>query len=168
MHSRCFASGLPAPGPRPKPPLTLLLPPGLLEQTQLELRAASAGRREAIVLWAGRPTTDGKALISHLVMPRFVSDIDHLTLPPVVRHELAAWLRTERLLVFADLHDHPAHAFLSEADIAAPFSTKNGFYAVVIPDFAVNGAGVDWRLYDAIDGHWYERPIANRFHELTI
>lgn len=168
IRHRRFAIAMPAPSRRPAPPVTLLLPPDLLEQTQLELREASGGHCEAIVLWAGRPTADGDALITHLVMPKFESGRDHLTIPPVVRHELAVWVRSERLLVFADLHDHPAEAFLSRADVAAPFSTTNGFYAAVIPDFAVGDPGVEWRLYEALDGQWHERPTSSKFHELSV
>ncbi len=163
-----FIDELPPAGPRPSPPVVLQLPAGLAVRTQEELAAASDGRREAIVLWAGRPTADGAALITHLLMPAFESDFDRLVVPPRVRHELALWLRRERLLVFADLHDHPHRAFLSEADVVAPFSSKDGFYAVVIPDFATGEPLQGWHGYEALGGHWHQRAIGRRFHELPV
>jgi hypothetical protein len=163
-----FVDELPPPGPRPSAPLVLHLPAGLTERTQEELAVASEKRREAIVLWAGRSTVDGAALITHLLMPTFESDFDRLVIPPRVRHELALWLRRERLLVFADLHDHPHEAFLSEADVVAPFSSKDGFYAVVIPSFATGEPLRGWRTYEAIGGHWHERAIGSRFRELPV
>ena len=70
----------------------------------------------------GRPADCRRCGLDHaLLMPAFESDFDRLVVPvpPRVRHELALWLRRERLLVFADLHDHPHRAFLSEADVVA-------------------------------------------------
>jgi hypothetical protein len=163
-----FAEDLPEPGRRPSAPVALQLPAGLAQRTQHELRTASDERREAIVLWAGRPAGQGTALISHLLLPAFESDFDRLVIPPPVRHELATWLRHERLIVFADLHDHPHEAFLSEADVVAPFSSKDGFYAVVIPDFATGEPLRGWRVYEALGGSWHERRLEDRFHELTV
>lgn len=168
MDHRRLLAVLPEPGPRPEPPLRLELARGLIQETQRELRARSDDRREAIVLWAGRPTGRGRAVISHLVLPRFASNRVHLTIPPPERHHLANWLRDERLLIFSDLHTHPRAAFLSAADIAAPFSIRDGFYATVIPEFAKGAPGVGWRSYEALAGQWREVSPEERFRELSI
>lgn len=136
--------------------------------TQSELRVRSDGRREAIVLWAGRPIRDGHALISHLLLPSFLSSRDRLTIPREERHRLAAWLLEQQLVIFSDLHTHPRQAFLSEADVAAPFSTRDGFYATVIPDFAAGPPGAGWRAYQAMAGRWREISIPERFHDLGV
>lgn len=168
MEVRTFAVTLPDPGTRPDPPVDLLLAPGLLAATQEELRRRSDRRREALVLWAGRPTADGRAVLSHLLMPEFASRRDHLMIPPAERHLLADWVRTERLLIFSDLHTHPTRAFLSTADIAAPFSTRDGFYATVIPDFAQGPPMHGWRMYEAFDARWHEVDPEIRIHELGV
>lgn len=166
MQTRAFTSALPAPGRRPDAPVELLVAPGLIAATQDELRERSDRRREALVLWAGRPTPDGRALVSHLLLPEFVSRRDHLTLPPAERHTVAAWIRAEQLLIFSDLHTHPARAFLSRADVAAPFSTRDGFYATVVPNFAQDPLMKDWRMYEATGGSWQEVTPETRIHEL--
>ena len=168
MEVLSFPIALPGPAPRPSPPVSLLLAPGLLTATQDELRERSDRRREALVLWAGRPGTDRAAVISHLVIPRFISVRDHLTIPREERHLLANWVRAEQLLIFSDLHTHPGRAFLSPADVAAPFSTRDGFYATVIPDFALGEPLEEWRTYEAIDGRWNEVDPRRRFHEHRV
>jgi hypothetical protein len=118
------------------------------------LRAASEGRREAICLWAGRPTADGRAVITHLIVPLFESTAYWLTVPPKERLIVAEFLRSERLLMFADVHTHPEEAFLSPLDRARPFSVRDGFYAGVVPDFASGELGEGWRLYEVLGGTW--------------
>jgi hypothetical protein len=168
MQHHRLLNQLPAPGPRPRAPVQLDLAPGLMAATQSELRMRSEGRREAIVLWAGRPTPGGHAVISHLLLPSFVSSRARLTIPREERHRLAAWLLEQQLLIFSDLHTHPHHAFLSEADVAAPFSTRDGFYATVIPDFATGEPEAGWRAYEAITGRWREISIPERFHDIGV
>lgn len=168
MEVRSFASALPDPRRRPDAPVELELAPGLLSVTQDELRSRSDGRREALVLWAGRALDDRRALISHLLMPEFVSRRDYLTIPPAERHLLAERVRAEELLIFSDLHTHPTQAFLSLADVAAPFSTRDGFYATVIPHFAEGGPGEGWRMYEALDGRWQEVALETRVRELGL
>jgi hypothetical protein len=168
MEARVFMSSLPAPRPRPLGPIALLVAGGVLAATQDELRRLSDGRREALVLWAGRALDDTHAVISHLLLPESASRRDHLTVPPAERHRLADWVRAEQLLIFSDLHTHPREAFLSAADIAAPFSTRDGFYATVIPRFAMDAPGEGWRMYEARGGGWSEVLPESRIHELGV
>ena len=65
---------------------------------------------------------------------------------------MADWVRAEQLLIFSDLHTHPGRAFLSAADMAAPFSTRDGFYAAVVPNFAQGEPLEGWRMYEAAAG----------------
>jgi hypothetical protein len=156
MEVQRFAVALPGPAPRPARPVRMRLEPGVLSATQRALRAASANRREAIVLWAGRPLAGSTVLISHLLCPLFESGPRHLVLPQAERAVIADYLRRERLLAFADLHTHPFEAFLSAADRARPFSSRDGFFAAVIPNFANQRARAGWRFYCAQRGYWQE------------
>jgi hypothetical protein len=168
MDVQILDSDLPVAGPRPNAPVRLRPAAGMVAATQAALRAGSDARREAIVLWAGRADRDGVAAISHLLLPRFISRRDFLTIPQDERIELARYLRTEGLLAFADLHTHPRQAFLSDADIAAPFSVRDGFYAAVIPDFALRAPGQDWRFYEARARTWTEIDPEERIDGWTI
>lgn len=167
MEVRVFDKPPPAGVPRPSPPVHLRLADGLLAATQAELRQRSDLRREALVLWAGRPSQDAID-VTHLVLPRFISRRDYLTLPASERHRLVDWLRQNELLVFCDLHTHPGRAFLSAADIAAPFSSRDGFYAIVVPDFASGATAAGWRMYEARDGRWAEVLLRERIRGLSI
>lgn len=168
MNVQILSRELPAAGPRPSAPVRLRPVTGMVAATQDALRLGSDGRREAIVLWAGRAGRDGVAVISHLLMPRFVSRRDFLTIPQDERVELARYLRAEGLLAFADLHTHPRQAFLSDADIARPFSVRDGFYAAVIPDFAVRAPGEGWRFYEAQARIWTEIDPKERIDGWTF
>jgi hypothetical protein len=159
IHTQAFIGSLPDPGPRPSAPVRLLLADGVLAETQELLRSSSAGQREALVLWAGRPHDSG-ALITHLIGPDVDADYDRLDVPGTARAEVAAYLRSERLLVFADLHTHPTEAFLSLADQVSPYSTLAGFHAIVIPDFAAGAPGARWRMYTYTGSAWKENDCA--------
>lgn len=164
MRVRKFIDALPDPERRPTPPVVLHLALGVLAATQESLRVGSDGRREAICLWAGRPRPDGQALISHLIEPYFESTDVFLTVPPEERKLVAAYLRSERLLMFADIHTHPRRAFLSELDRARPFSVRDGLYAAVVPVFASGDPGEGWRLYEILNGDWNEVDLGERVH----
>ncbi len=150
-----LADGLPPPGRRPPRPVSLRLADGLLERTQAALRKASADTREALVLWAGRPEGAG-GVVSHLLLPRCASGRNYLTVPRDERLAVATFLRREELLLFADLHTHPRAAYLSSADRTRPFSVMDGFYVIVVPEFANGPVGTGWRAYEAIARDWQE------------
>jgi hypothetical protein len=165
VEARAFSDGPPDGGKRPAPPVRLHLADGLLAATQAALRDGSGGVRESIVLWAGRPIDGATAQVSHLLLPEFVSGRDFLTIPKEDRVRVAAYLRGESLFAFADLHTHPEEAFLSKPDRRRPFSQRDGFYAVVIPDFGTRPDGEGWRLYEARSGEWDEVDAGDRIDD---
>jgi hypothetical protein len=169
MEVQTFGAGVvPDPATRPPAPVRLRPAPGLIAATQTALRTGSDARREAIVLWAGRADGASGAVLSHLILPRFSSRRDFLTIPQDERATVAAYLRAEGLLAFADLHTHPRRAFLSDADITAPFSIRDGFYAVVVPDFASRAPGAGWRFYEVRRRSWAEIDPKERIDGWTL
>ncbi len=154
-----IAATLPVPAARPAPPLQLSLGPGVLETTQDVLRTESNGSREALTIWAGRPRDATTVLVSHVITPVVEADHDWLTISLPERTAIATYLRGEQLLAVADIHTHPEAAFLSKIDRRRPFSSRNGFYALVIPNFATDPPAAGWRCYVAIDGDWREVPL---------
>ena len=161
IQVQSFATQMPGPAPRPAPPVTLTLSSGLLEFTQRQLRSLSGGTREALVVWAGRVHRRG-ALVTHVITPETCAHYDYLTVPSGTRAELATYLRREDLLLFADLHTHPTVAFLSRADRARPLSIRPGFYAIVVPEFAIGPAGSGWRWYESTGTDWEEVTCDDR------
>jgi hypothetical protein len=162
MDVRSFADAPLAAADRPPPPVRLHLADGLLTGTQGALRDGSDGIRESTVLWAGQPLDGGAIFVSHLVLPTFIGSYDFLTIPLEERIAVAGFLRSAGLLAVADLHTHPAEAFLSEPDRARPFSQRDGFYAIVIPDFAAGEPGTGWRCYEARNADWHEVEMKER------
>jgi hypothetical protein len=140
----------------------LNLPEGGLVQTQEELRALSDGARESLVLWAGRPTGAGAAEITHVLSLECPANDLRLVVPLDERLKALEFVRREELLIFADLHTHPGAAFLSEADRARPFGSKDGFYAIVVPDFATGDAPEGWAMYEARAGDWFPVDVSER------
>lgn len=163
INVQCFAAELPAPGARPTAPVRLALAERILDYSQQELARLSAGRREALVLWAGRPTVGDGAFISHVITLDTNSGRRWLNVPSQVRAQLALTLRREQLLTFADIHTHPAQAFLSAADQKHPFSSRPGFYAIVVPDFACGPPAAGWRAYQSTGRGWQEVICRDRF-----
>jgi hypothetical protein len=160
-----FGNEFPPPAVRPAPPVKLELAAGLPEASQAALRDGSANVREAICLWAGRPNGDRTAVITHLILPVFKSTDRYLTVPPSERALVARYLREERLLMFADIHTHPRHAFLSRLDRERPFSVRDGFYAAVVPDFGHRDALDGWRWYEVRAREWDEIKPKERIGE---
>ena len=152
---------LPAPGPRPARP-KLLLADAAVAVTQTELRLLGGGTREAFAVWAGRSLGES-AFISLVISIECPADRYRLAVPSDSRAEVAALLHREKLLAFADLHTHPEEAFLSAADRAEPFSSRPGFYSVVIPRFASGTPGEGWRAYQAAEDNWQEVCCRDRF-----
>lgn len=147
---------------RPAPPVRLKLPEGGFARTQEELRALSDGVRESLVLWAGRPTNSGDAEVTHVMSLECAASDLRLVVPLDERLAALQFVRREGLLIFADLHTHPGAAFLSEADRARPFGSKDGFYAIVIPDFAMGAAPDGWAMYEARAGDWFSVDVSER------
>jgi hypothetical protein len=139
---------------RPSSPVQLRLPPGGLACTQAELRALSGGVREALVLWAGQVNPDGEAEVTDLLSLDCPATDLRLVVPLPERLEALEFVRKSGLLIFADLHTHPDTAFLSDADRARPFGSKAGFYAIVVPNFAVGDPLDGWAMYEANAGEW--------------
>jgi hypothetical protein len=147
---------------RPAPPVTLAVPPCGLERTQDELRALSNGVRESLVLWAGHPVDEHRAQITHVLSLHCPAGALHLVVPRSERLAALAYVRQHDLLIFADLHTHPAKAFLSEADRARPFGSRDGFYAIVVPDFARGIAPNGWAMYEAQERGWCSVDVRER------
>jgi hypothetical protein len=162
MNVHRLPAVLPSPAARPAPPIELQIDSSTIQLTQAILRQGSMGEKESICLWAGRPADGQTAVISHVIEPKFESTANFLTVPSDERYLVTQYLRRERILLFADLHTHPTTAFLSFLDQDRPFSTRDGLYAFVVPDFANGKPGTGWRLFEIIDRRWREVAIDDR------
>ena len=162
MNSIALTANLPPPGLRPARPITLRLPTGAAERTQEELRIRSASVRESLVVWAGRPSGHGIVTVTHLLGLDCEAARERLVVPFPERIATLEFLRSNQVLAFADLHTHPEEAFLSRADRARPFGMRDGFYAIVVPDFAHASPFVGWAMYEVVARDWQEVSLSER------
>lgn len=159
MRTVSLAPAPPTGLPRPASPVRLDVTEPALETTQTVLRQLSGGERESLVLWAGRATSPTTATVSELIVPDTMASRLRLDVSMHERIAVAEHVRAERLLVFADLHTHPATAFLSELDRSRPFSVRAGFYAIVVPDFALRRPLDGWAMFESTPGDWEEVSV---------
>ena len=143
-------------GDRPR----LLVSPACLSLTAAWLREASGGRRESTVLWAGRPDGSRSVRISHVIEPSYRAAALRMTVPMMDRAQVVQVLREDDLVVVADLHTHPAEAFLSPVDRANPYSARTGHIAIVLPRYALEDGTDGWMAYEYRGTHWLERDLA--------
>lgn len=160
----------PARGERGSPPrpARLSVPAGLTAATAAALREAGDAGREGLVLWAGRPDGSPVMTVSALIEPDVVGERDWMSVTAQGRLEVVAYLREDDLLVAADVHTHPAEAFLSPVDAAHPYSARPGHLAVVVPSFARGPVGAGWRAYELDGRRWLERRLEEVLRERGV
>jgi hypothetical protein len=134
----------------------LRLANGIVEATIDLLRDAARDAGEGIVLWAGRPDGSGLIPITHVIQPDAVAAHNWLRLDPAARLEVVQYLRAQDVVAVADVHSHPFEAFLSPIDRAAPYSSKSGHIAIVVPDLARGDGVAGWRLFEFDGTTWVE------------
>jgi len=153
---------------RPEPPVCLQIASGAIETTHLALREGSANGDEVLVFWAGVPHGNHGAYITDLLIPTCQASCNLLVVPQHERVAVLDYVRSNQLLVFADIHTHPREAFLSEADRARPFSTRAGFYAIVVPEFATGEPTSGWRAFEAVSDDWNEVSLGERLEIIGV
>lgn len=138
-------------------PRRLRLAPGVVEASIGLLRDAGREAGEGIVLWAGRPDGTDRVPVTHVIQPDAVAAHDWLRLDAAARYDVVRYLRAQNIAVVADVHTHPFEAFLSPIDRSAPYSSKPGHVAIVVPDLARDDGVTGWRLFEHERSGWSER-----------
>lgn len=115
--------------------MLLRCPRPSIDQTLLHLREAGLRSQECVVLWLG------KRHASHIDMlccykPMQRAKADQFYIPPESMAALQSKLRTERLMVAAQVHSHPEEAFHSKADDTWAIIRHEGALSLVVPRFA--------------------------------
>jgi hypothetical protein len=146
---------------RPSPPVSVVLPRGLIRSAHEHLWANGRRGLEQLVLWAGY--LDGvRAVITSLLLPDTVATWGSVT---IVRSELpkiADWLLERGQLLFVEMHTHGRGLWateLSDTDRTYPIGRQAGFITVIVPAYAADGivlakAGV----WEYCPPEWLEVP----------
>lgn len=99
------------------------------------LRSSGIRQQEGIVLWLGR-RTNGCIDITEVYEPSHIAEADFFRIPPLSMQTLKEHLRKTRLMVAAQVHSHPMHAFHSQADDRWAIVRHIGAVSIVLPYFA--------------------------------
>lgn len=110
-------------------------PVSMIDETLTFLRAAGERNSECVVLWLGRPRPEGADIVE-AYRPHQIARADRFQIPPEGMDMLRSKLRSERLMVAAQVHSHPQEAFHSKADDAWAIVRHEGALSLVVPRFA--------------------------------
>lgn len=117
--------------------MLVVCPRGAIEQTLLHLKDAGARSQECVVLWLGK--REGEAThITSCYRPLQRAKMDQFHIPPEGMAALQGVMRSERLMVAAQVHSHPNLAFHSKADDTWAIVRHEGALSLVVPRFAVD------------------------------
>lgn len=105
--------------------------------TLAELKAVGLRRSECVVLWLGRRNMDAIDIVE-VLKPEQIADLDYFVIPESSMDALMKHLRTERLMIAAQVHTHPKKAFHSIADDKWAIVRHAGALSLVLPFFAQN------------------------------
>lgn len=106
-----------------------------IDQTLAHLREAGRRDQECVVLWLGKREASHIDLL-HCYKPLQLAKADQFYIPPEGMAALQSKLRAERLMVAAQVHSHPEHAFHSKADDTWAIIRHEGALSLVVPRFA--------------------------------
>jgi hypothetical protein len=127
----------------------LYVPSLLLDYSLLFLRQAGARGEELFLVWAG--TLFGStAVVSSVVVPKAASGALHGEIPPDIAGRVFESLDSRDLVALAQVHSHPARAFLSHIDEERPLFALRGFLSIIVPDFGFVDIDAlsDWGVYE--------------------
>lgn len=132
----------------------------VLEQTFEHLRHCGAATRECIVYLTG-PVGEA-VLVDGVVHPRHTAGPAGYDVDSAAIAELWRDLASEQRSIRVQVHTHPGAAFHSSRDDALAIVNSEGFFSLVIPNFALGHVGFDGAfLATRADGQWAEVAIAD-------
>jgi len=115
--------------------MMITCPLAAIDGTLALLRQAGQLDKECVVLWLG--TRRGSEIaVADWYLPIQEAEVDYFRIPPEGMAALQAKLRSDRLMVAAQIHSHPGRAFHSEADDEWAIVRHLGALSLVVPRFA--------------------------------
>jgi hypothetical protein len=131
------------------------------------------GRREAIVVWAGRVDDVGARIVAAVAPP--LEEIQaralwhHLSARAHAR--MSRWMQANGLIALAQVHTHPdAWVGHSETDDAYPFAPDVGFWSIVWPGYAMGQPAplTAWGVHERREAGWHQLSKDEVQHRLVI
>jgi hypothetical protein len=131
-----------------------------VDQTTNELRKYGKSGFEGLVLWIGEHKGDSVEVTQVFVPPqtpiKSEAGVGYLVSGDTL-FELNKVLNATGLRLISQVHSHPGRAYHSEMDDRFAIITKEGFFSVVVPNFAEGNADIKcWAIYQLRGGKWEE------------
>jgi hypothetical protein len=119
---------------------TFVIPARIVADTIQFLRQVGAKGFEGFVLWAGKLENDSTFAFSTSIVPAQHASVTESGLLVTVTGEslfaVNRFAHSNGVVLAAQVHSHPTHAYHSTTDDEYPLVTLVGALSVVIPDFA--------------------------------
>lgn len=147
----------------------LVVPSLIADYTSFLLRQAGAGGAERFLVWAGT-LAGGDGFVSTVMLPRTARRAMHSEVRSAVAGRVLEALDARDLVPLAQVHSHPAEAFLSLTDRQRPLISMPGFWSIVVPDFGfVAPDPRRWAVYEfKIGERWRELAAAERAERVVL
>lgn len=116
--------------------MKIVIPRSVVAASLTHLKSDGAHSREGVVLWLGRREGAGVA-IERVLRPDQEARSDVFRIPAPSMAKIMSQLRTEGLMIGAQVHTHPQDAFHSAADDAWAIVRHVGALSLVLPRFAL-------------------------------
>jgi hypothetical protein len=136
----------------------LVVPPQVIAETQLHLRAHGTRGEEGVVLWRGLVSPPR---VSGAVVPLQDCSVGRFRVPLEERQRITRELAGTAEVIVAQVHSHPGHAFHSSIDDAEAIPRRPGALSLVVPDFAACPELLDAAALFELrrDGSWISVPL---------
>lgn len=142
--------------------------------TLSELQTAGRNGKEGVVLWLGQRTSARRRIeVDEALCPDHQASRDHFWFSARAMRRIREVLRTQGLMIAAQVHTHPGHAFHSQADDEWAITRHQGALSLVIPHFAL---GTSWETLPAdvacyrlsAENKWLRSPPPTKDDECLI
>jgi hypothetical protein len=148
----------------------LVVPSLILDYTFLFLRQSGALGHEKYLAWAGTLAAN-EAFVSTIILPRADAAPMHGEVEAGVVGRVLEALDRRDLVPVAQVHTHPAEAFISGIDRKRPMVSIHGFWSIIIPHFGFTPASnsKEWGVYEYLGRQdWHELDQQEKSERLII
>lgn len=104
----------------------------LLQETLDVLKAST--NKEKVILWFGK----NNSCVCEAFEPMQFAEYDYFEIPQEGLQAIIEKVKTDKIIVIAQIHTHPGRAFHSRADDVLALPRHIGAYSLVLPRFAID------------------------------
>lgn len=142
--------------------IPVLISERAISETLAKLQAVGRTGAECVVLWLGKRSA-GSITVETVWKPEQQSGRDFFTIPETAMEKLFGELRSDRMMIAAQVHTHPRRAFHSQADDEWAIVRHTGALSLVVPHFGLRTRAESFKMDTAVfklsdQNVWQEIP----------